>query len=447
MRNQAVSYHPRASIYHPRGQLLSTPTPPKQRKPRFFYGWIIVAVVAAGGFSASTESYPVLGVFLKPITDDLGWSRAAFTAPLSIGGLLGAFLALLLGPLVDRYGSRWALTIAFALLGLSFVLMSLVGHLWQYTAIQIVARSMNTGVLSVAMAVIIPNWFLVKRGKAISLGAIGFPIGAAVMPLYVQGLISLGGWRAATIGAGILIWVVSLIPASLLLRRRPEDIGLLPDGALPVEEAGPNARPTADLRSGPEEPTIKLGSALRLPAFYYIQAAGSLWWFARTGVALHAIPYFTDQGLSSQVAVGALVVHSLFAVPGTFAAGYLRDRFSIRWVMSADYALTAAAFVLVLFADTPVLVMIWAVFYGFVQGAANPLQRLIFADYFGRRHLGSIEGVSRAVQNIAQAAGPLVVAAVYDSTNSYHVIFTIFIGMNLAAMVFIALARAPRRGA
>jgi sugar phosphate permease len=418
-------------------------TPPRKRKPRFFYGWIVVAVVAAGGFSASTESYPVLGVFLKPITDDLGWSRAAFTAPLAIGGLLGAVLALLLGPLVDRYGSRWALSIAFFLLGMSFILMSLMGHLWQYYGIQIVARSMNTGVLAVAMSIIIPNWFIAKRGKAISLGAIGFPIGAAVMPLYVQGIASLWGWRAATVGAGLLIWIVSLIPSSILLRRRPEDIGLLPDGAEPVQETGPNARPTADLRSGPEEPALRLSTALRMPTFYFIQAAGSLWWFGRTGVGLHAIPYFTDQGLSASVAVAALVVHSLFAVPGTLMAGYLRDRYSVRWIMAGDYALNALAFVLVLFADTTLLVMIWAVFYGFVQGAANPLQRLIFADYFGRRHLGSIEGVSRAVQNVAQAAGPLVAAAVYDATNSYTTIFTIFAGLNLAAMVFIAMARSP----
>jgi sugar phosphate permease len=337
------------------------------------------------------------------------------------------------------------LSIAFALLGLSFILMSLMGSLWEYYAIQVVARSMNTGVLAVATAVIIPNWFIAKRGKAVSLGAIGFPIGAAVMPLYVQGITSLWGWRAATVGAGLLIWLVSLIPASLLLRRRPEDIGLLPDGAEPEVESGPNARPKADMRSGPEEPTLRLSHAMRLPTFYFIQAAGSLWWFGRTGVGLHAIPYFTDQGLSAQVAVGALVVHSLFAVPGTFMAGYLRDRFSIRWIMAGDYALNAVAFVLVLFADSTLLVMIWAVFYGFVQGAANPLQRLIFADYFGRRHLGSIEGVSRAVQNIAQAAGPLVAAAVYDATKSYRVIFTIFIGANLLAMVFIALARPPKR--
>lgn len=404
-------------------------------------------MVAAGGFSASTESYPVLGVFLKPITDDLGWSRAAFTAPLSIGGLLGGVLALLLGPLVDRYGSRWALTIAFALLGLSFILMSAMDSLWHYYAIQVIARSMNTGVLAVATSVIIPNWFIAKRGKALSLGAIGFPIGAAVMPLYVQGITSLWGWRAATVGAGLLIWIVSLIPSALLLRRRPEDVGLLPDGAEPAEQAGPNARPVADLRSGPEEPTLRLSNAMRLPTFYFIQAAGSLWWFGRTGVGLHAIPYFTDQGISAQLAVSALVIHSVFAVPGTFMAGFLRDRYSIRWIMAGDYALNALAFVLVLFADSAVLIMLWAVFYGFVQGAANPLQRLIFADYFGRRHLGSIEGVSRAMQNIAQASGPLVAAAVYDATDSYRVIFTIFVGANLLAMVFIAMARAPKRRA
>ena len=424
-------------------------TPPRQHKPRFFYGWVIVAVVAAGGFSSSTESFPVLGVFLRPITEDLGWSRAAFTAPVSIGGLLGGMLALLTGPLVDRYGSRWALSIAFGLLGLSFVLMSLMDSLWQYYGIQVIARSMNTGVLAVATAVIIPNWFIAKRGKAVSLSAIGFPLGAAAMPLYVQGLTTAWGWRTATVGAGILIWVISLIPASLLLRRRPEDVGLLPDGAeLPErgsEHTEATVKPTADLRKDREEPTHRLGSAMRQPTFYFIQAAGSLWWFGRTGVALHTIPYFTDQGFSAEFAVTALAIHSISAVPGTFLAGYLRDRFSVRWIITGDYALTAVSFILLLVADNTALVMVWAVFYGVVHGAANPLQRLMFADYFGRRHLGSIEGVSRAIQNIAQALGPLVAAAVYDATSSYRFIFAVFIGVNVVATLFIAMARAPQR--
>jgi sugar phosphate permease len=416
------------------------------RKPRFFYGWIIVVVVAFGGFSTSTESFPVLGVFLKPITEDLGWTRAQFTAPISVGGLLGGLLAIMVGPMVDRYGSRWTLTIAFGLLGASFVLMSFMGSLWQYFGIQMVARSMNTGVIAVATAVIIPNWFIAKRGKALSMSAIGFPIGGAVMPIVVQTLSSLWGWRAATIGAGLIIWGVSMIPTALFIRRRPEDQGLLPDGAEPAEPDA-NAPPTKDMRAGMEEPAITLHSALRMPSFYLILSAGSLWWFGRTGLVLHAIPYLTDKGLSPGVAVSAIVLHSTIAVFGTFAAGFLRDHFPIRYVMAVHFALTALAFVIVLSITTVWMVFAWAVFYGALQGMANPFQRLIFADYFGRRHLGSITGVSRAVQNVFQAAGPLVAAGFYDVTNSYQLIFTVFIFVNVAAVAAIVLARPPQRAA
>jgi sugar phosphate permease len=199
------------------------------------------------------------------------------------------------------------------------------------------------------------------------------------------------------------------------------------------------------MRSGVDEPAITLNGALRIPSFYLILAAGSLWWFARTGLVLHAIPYLTDNGLSPAVAVSALVLHSIVAILGTFIAGFLRDRFSIRYIMAVNFALTALAFVIVLAVSTSWMAIAWAVLYGGVQGMANPLQRLIFADYFGRRHLGSIQGVSRAVQNVAQAAGPLVAATFYDVTDSYRLIFTVFIFVNLAAVAAIVLARPPRR--
>jgi sugar phosphate permease len=422
---------------------VSSPEPPA-RKPRFFYGWVIVVVVALAGFSTSTESFPVLGVFLKPITEDLGWTRAEFTAPISIGGLLGGLLALMVGPMVDRYGSRWTLTIAFGLLGASFVLMSFMGSVWQFFGIQLVARSMNTGVIAVATAVIIPNWFLAKRGKALSLSSMGFPMGGAAMPIIVQALSSLWGWRAATLGAGLIIWIVSMVPTAIFIRRRPEDQGLLPDGAAPAK-ADADAPPRSDMRAGVEEPAISRNAAMRMPSFYLILGAGSLWWFARTGLVLHAIPYLTDKGLSPGVAVSAIVLHSMVAVLGTFVAGFLRDRFTIRFVMAAHFALTALAFVLVLSVTSAWMALAWAVFYGALQGMANPLQRLIFADYFGRRHLGAITGVSRAVQNVFQAAGPLVAATFYDVTNSYQLIFTVFIFVNIAATASIVLARPPHR--
>ncbi|MCI0779241.1 MAG: MFS transporter [Chloroflexi bacterium] len=424
---------------------MAAPEKPK-RPPRFFYGWIMVVIVALGGFSASTEALPVLGIFLKPVSAEFGWSRAAFTTPIMLGGLLGSVAALLTGPLVDRFGSRWALVGAFGILGLSFILMAAMEELWHYYVIQMIARSMNTGVMAVATAVIIPNWFIVRRGRAFSLGNLGFPIGASVIPLFVQFLITTSGWRTAALGVGILILVVSMAPTAAFLRRRPEDMGLVPDG----RPAAPLAPTTAAQEPAPPEPasapsdvSLTLGQAFREPSFYLLSLAGFFWWFGRGGVVLHVVSYFTDGGISPSLAVAALVIHSATGAGGVLLAGFLRDRYDVRIVLVVVFVLTAAGTGLLLAVGPAWLALTWGVLYGVVQGSSVPLQRLMYADYYGRRHLGSIEGVVRAAQNIAQAAGPLVAALAYDATDSYRAIFTVFVLTNLAAAALVVAARAP----
>ena len=420
---------------------MAAPEKPK-RPPRFFYGWVMVVIVALGGFSASTEALPVLGIFLKPVSAEFGWSRAAFTTPIMLGGLLGSVAALLTGPMVDRFGSRWALVGAFGILGLSFILMAAMEELWHYYVIQMIARSMNTGVMAVATAVIIPNWFIVRRGRAFSLGNLGFPIGASVIPLFVQFLISTSGWRTAAFGVGILIWVVSMAPAAAFLRRRPEDMGLVPDGRPappPAQDPGaPGPSPNVSL-----DISLTLAQAAREPSFYLLSLAGFFWWFGRGGVVLHVVSYFTDGGISPSLAVAALVIHSATGAGGVLLAGFLRDRYDVRLVLIVVFVLTAAGTGLLLAVGPAWLALTWGVLYGVVQGSSVPLQRLMYADYFGRRHLGSIEGVVRAAQNIAQAAGPLVAALAFDATDSYRAIFTVFVLTNLAAAVLVATARAP----
>ncbi len=416
---------------------MAAPKKPK-RTPRFFYGWVLVVVVALGGFSSSTEALPVLGIFLKPVSAEFGWSRAAFTSPIMLGGLLGSVAALLTGPLVDRFGSRWALVGAFGVLGLSFLLMAAMQELWHYYFIQMIARSMNTGVMAVATTVIIPNWFIVRRGRAFSLSNLGFPIGASVIPLFVQFLISTSGWRTAALGVGVLVWAVSMAPAALFLRRRPEDMGLVPDGGPAAPRATDSATPDVSL-----DVSITLAQAFREPAFYLLSMAGFFWWFGRGGIVLHVVSYFTDGGISPGLAVTAIVVHSATGAGGVLLAGFLRDRYDIRVVLVVVFVLSAAGTGLLLAVGPAWLALAWGVLYGIVQGSSVPLQRLMFADYFGRRHLGSIEGVVRAAQNVAQAAGPLVAAFAFDATESYRAIFTVFVLTNLVAAALVAAARAP----
>ena len=414
-------------------------------KPRLFYGWVIVAVVAMAGFTQATETFSVLSVFLKPITQEFGWTRSEFAGAMSIGGLLGSLVAVSIGPLIDRFGSRWALVLSFGVLGVTFVLMPLMSSLLHFYVLQILARLMNTGVLGVASAVIIPQWFIAKRGRAVALSEMGHGMGSTITPVYVQLMVSAWNWRVAAVTAGVLMWVVSALPAALFLRRRPEDLGLLPDGVSP-ETAGRHRTPSSEASTvAPRTPevAVTLHQALRLPTFYLLTVAMTLGWFARTGLSLNAIPFFTDRGLTPEVAVAVIALHSAVGILGMVAAGFVAERVNPRLLLSVDYLLTGLAFPLLLLTRSAPTAILWGVFYGLVQGATFILQRIILADYFGRRHLGSIQGMMRAVQNIAQAAGPIVAALAYDLTGSYTLIFAIFGAIAASSGLFVFLARPP----
>ena len=206
-----------------------------QTKPRFYYGWVIVAVIALAGFSQTAETFPVLGVFLKPITEEFGWSRTVFSGAMSIGTVIGGFLALGIGPLIDRFGARWTLVIAFVILGGTLILLAGIQTLWQFYALQILGRMMSHGVIALAIFVVVPKWFHEKRGRAMALSQMGHRIGNTVTPLYVQILVNVASWRLAAAVTGLVMWVVSLLPVAAFLRRSPEDMGLLPDGATKEE--------------------------------------------------------------------------------------------------------------------------------------------------------------------------------------------------------------------
>jgi len=414
----------------------------KNNTPRFYYGWVIVAVVALGGFTQSAETFNVLSVFLKPITSEFGWDRTTFAGAMSIGSLLGGAIALGIGPLIDRFGSRVALGIAFAILGAVFVLMNWVTTLWEFYALQIVGRMMTNGVIGVAVSIVIPKWFIAKRGRAVAMTSVGSQAGAALTPLYVQFLVSISGWRVAAVVAGLVIWVMSMIPSMLFLRRKPEDMGLLPDGVDPG---------LADLRSNAaqsREPAISLSlaQARKTKALYLLTASICTTWAIRTGTTLHMIPYFTDHGFSDAAAVFVLVVYSTSGAGGAIVWGLASDRFGARLSLTLDCVLIGFGMLFMLLASSSMPVaLVWAVFWGMTLSGQMTLQRVIFADYFGRGRLGSIQGFVTVFQTVAQALGPIVASLAYDSTQSYTMSFLGFAVASLVGGVFVYLAKPPGR--
>ena len=413
-------------------------------KPRFYYGWIIVIVVALAGFTQSAETYPVLGVFLKPMTKEFGWSRSVFTGAASIGTLLGGVLALVTGPLLDRYGPRWMLTIGFIILGGSLILMSGISALWQYYVLQIIGRVMLMGVVAMAVQVIIPKWFVEKRGRAVALSGLGMRAGNTITPLYVQFLVSTWSWRAGTAVSGVVIWMASLLPVAIFLRRRPEDMGLLPDGVTPEEfEQTLDTAPGTGAHTPRQEVSLSVRQVVRLPSFYLLTAAFSLLSIVLPGTLLHLIPYLTDQGLSDGVAVAIVSVWSASGAIGGLIFGFLAERRNIRLVLAGGILLMAAGFFFLLIVESPVRGFIWGFYTGLLGGGIFTLQQVVFADYYGRDSLGAIRGIFWPVQLVANSVGPVIAAYAYDTTGNYALIFTVFGILILVSSLCIFLARPP----
>ena len=422
------------------------PFPEKKTSSKLYYGWVIVAVVALANFSRSAETFPVLGVFLKPMTEEFGWSRSVFSGAMSIGTLLGGFIAVGAGPLIDRFGPRWTVVIGTFVIGGTLILLAVIDSLWQFYFLEIVGRMVTMGIVGLAVSVIIPKWFVKKRGRAVALSGMGLRLGNTVTPLYVQWLVTMGNWRIAAAAAGIIMWVTSLIPSALFLRRSPEDMGLLPDGDLPGD-----AEPYVAAKQEKEQPannvdpeiSLSLKQVARLRSFYLLVTAFTVSAFLATGLNLHMIPYFTDQGLSPGFSAIVVAVWSGSGAIGSLLFGLLAERYSIRLVMSWSFIFLAGGFVLLLAVQSTSTGLIWGLYQGLVNGGMFTLQLVIFADYYGRDSLGAIRGAIQPVQLGANAMGPLAAALVYDFTGSYFLVFSSFIFLSIFCGVCIFLAKPP----
>ena len=416
----------------------------RTKKPGLYYGWVIVFVIGLGGFTQSAESYPILGVFMKPMIEEFDWSRTTFTGSALIGTLLGGVIAMFVGPMIDRIGARWTLTAAFAVLGSTLVLMAYISTLWQFYLLQIIGRALTMGVLALALGIVVPKWFVAKRGRAVALGGLGQRLGNAVTPLYVQFLVFRGSWRLATAVAGLLMWTVSMIPVAIFLRRTPEDMGLLPDGIDP-EEARLRAEVAgSQLKSQhQDEASLTARQALRHPSFSLLVVAFSLVFVSVPALNLHMIPYMTDKGISDGYAVAATALLSLTAGAGSLFAGLLSDRITARRALVWILALMGIGYFGLLAVQVAWHSIVWAVFFGLSSGGMFILQQVIFAEFYGREHLGAIRGIVWPIQMVFNAAGPFIASVAFDALGSYTLIFTVFAGLLMLSSVLMLLARPP----
>jgi sugar phosphate permease len=304
------------------------------RRP-IFYGWVIVSVafVTMGiGVNARTA----FSLLFPPIVDEFGWERGVTAGAFSFGFLVSAVLTPTLGRIMDRAGPRTVMELGVALMGAGLLLAPLTSEPWHlYLTLGVLVGGGSVCLGYSGQSLFLPNWFVRRRGLAMGLAFAGVGIGSITLLPWLQLLIESAGWRAACVAMGLLVLVV-LVPINLLLRKRPQDVGLQPDG---------DAAPAPDVAARPASNVVDaawaavdwtLGRAMRTARFWWIAFGYFCGLYAWYAVQVHQTKYLIEVGFTPIVAAWALGLVSLAGIPGQIALGHLSDRIGREWVWTAS---------------------------------------------------------------------------------------------------------------
>lgn len=414
------------------------------RPGRVFYGWWIVVSLFVINFAVEATAIFSFAVFLKPMSEDLNISRGAISWVMAGRRIASGVATLALGPLVDRYGARALICIATAVAGLAVAALGWVNSFWVFFLLfAVVGLSGVTMPGNVLTSVPVAKWFIRSRGRATALTTAGFGIGGTVFVIVHQQLIDSIGWRWTWVLSGVFTIAV-VLPAALLIRRTPEDMGLQPDGGpAPVRRAvaaePEPGRPTAD------EDSWTGREALRTWALWKVMASYVLISFAMGGVQLHRAAFWEDRGYDRALIAGSFSLDALVFFAGILAAGFLVERFHVRHVGALAMAVSVGGVVLTVAVDATWVLLVSAIALGIGQGTNAVVQVHIWPTYFGRAHLGAIRAYVFPPVLIAQALGAPFAGFFFDVTGTYLAAFWIGAGAVGAAAVLLAWASPPRR--
>jgi MFS family permease len=409
---------------------------PNASGPRFFYGWWMVGgafvfyFVTAGVFNTST-------VFFKALTEEFGWSRGQLAGVFSMGYLVAGMSAPLWGRLTDRRGPRAALVPATLITSAFCMVLALTPNLVSMYGIYALFTFGAAGISIIPLSVLLASWFVRMRGRAIGIAYTGVGFGQlAITPIAGLLVVSVG-WRFgyAVFGAAMLI---VMLPVALWTVNRPEDRGLLPDGATPVDADGEPQPAVAELG-------FEIGVAARTSSFWMIGAIWLLSEAAIMAVLLHQVPLMTDRGSSTEWA--SLVAGLLGGASslGRLVIGFLAERLRIRWLYFGCYGIQVAG-VFLLWSATALGdfgLVAYAVVFGFAMGGSASISPLLLAEFYGVRSLGGIFGLLAIGATLGGALGGWGAGLLHDQTGSYDLVLALCVAFVLLGMLLIALLRSP----
>ncbi|MBI3797313.1 MAG: MFS transporter [Deltaproteobacteria bacterium] len=402
-------------------------TTARRTSGKVFYGWWVVLAAGVGlALHAGPLIVPTFGVFLKPLSQEFGWSRTQLSLAFSLFTLGLTITMPLIGRLVDRLGARKVIVPAVLLFGLGVLSLSVLSaHLWHFYAVYLFLGVVGSGTALVPYTKVISRWFDRKRGLALGLAAATFSASASLMPPLAQTLIAAVGWRRTYEILGLMVMGITIPVVMLLLKESPQMMGLEPDGES-IEQAE-----VAKQRS-PED-GVSFQEARQTGTFWLMGGTFFLISVCFHGCVIHLVPLLTDRGFSTQSAALVASLPAVAGLIGKVGIGYLLDRCFAPYVAVCFFCGFALGLFLLWSGMAGGVVLMAVMLVGLGVGAELDVMPYMVSRYFGLRAFGEIYSYTFALFTLGGVIGPLLMGAGFDATGSYRLVLGTFVMAALTA--------------
>lgn len=431
--------------------------------PRRHPGTIVLLIAALTVFmSAPGQSFSV-STFVDPMLDELRLGRTSYSSAYMVATLIGGFTLPFIGRMLDRWGARTVLPLIAIGLAMACGWMStLTTAAGLYVGFTLI-RCLGQGSLTLIANWIVGEWFQQYRGRAAGICGVGGTMSVLFIPQLNNYLINEFGWRNAWLILGAVVAVSLILPAILFLKNRPEDLGLLPDWKHPSKDGRSNSINSPDTSDGDQQPEEDLpdtqvhralvdansftaAEAIRCSAFWKVASVVATVSLVGTGLVFHQVSIVADQDVSRTDAISAMGMQAVAATVSTLLAGYLTDRMPVRFILAMSMLLEVFAILLLLNLPGPKWVFAYSAMLGLHGGIIRSAGSIVWINYFGRKHQGSIQGYSMSVMVLAAALGPLPLALCRDYLGNYEVGLYCFLALPTCAGIAVLTAIPPVKG-
>ena len=416
------------------------PTPSDSKRPgRFFYGWWIVAAASVQGMFGNGAISSGFPRFFQPIRQDLGISYASMSLVFGLARAEGGMGGPIVGWLVDKFGSRPMVLFGGLIAGVGLVLLSRADSYWELVVIFVGVISVGkTAGLGQTLMASVNQWFVRRKAVALSTLMTAFAGGGAiVLPLLHLGIVNLG-WRATVMSAGIFV-IALTIPTAWIIRSRPEDIGMLPDGDPPRP---PTEQRGSERSSASVDPEFTVRQAVRTVAFWFILLGVITRVSATNAVIIHLFPMLEWKGVDENTATVYASVMFFLAIPLRFLLGVAGGRFSARKLLFVGMNLGAVGLLGLWMVPGTLGVVIFILGLAVVEGITS-VNWIMVGEYFGRARFASLMGFMSVFHNVGLLVAPIFSGWVRDQTGSYNLVLMTFVPLFVASAFLFAVARRP----